>query len=265
MLATMDLGISGRRAIVGASSQGLGRACAEALVAEGVHVVINGRDAAKLDGVAAEVRERAADGATVTPVAADLTTAEGRAALLAACPEPDILVTNNVGPKPGSIDEVSDDDLARALDLHYWAPISLLRAVLPGMRDRGFGRIVNITSAMVTAPSGFMVASAGARAGMTAVMKAVSRDAARFDVTINNLLPERIDSPRQLHVAEVEMARHGITFEEARARQAASIAAKRLGRPSELGATCAFLCSVHASYISGMNVHLDGGSYPGLV
>jgi 3-oxoacyl-[acyl-carrier protein] reductase len=261
----MDLGIAGRRAIVCASSQGLGLACAEALAAEGVHVVVNGRDAAKLDGVASSVRGVAALGATVTPVAADITTAGGRAALLAACPEPDILVTNNVGPKPGSIDEVTDDDLARALELHYWAPISLLKAVLPGMRARRFGRVVNITSAMVTTPRGVMVASAGARAGMTAVMKAVAGEVARDNVTINNILPERIDSPRQLHVAEVEMARHGVTFEEARRRQAASIAAKRLGRPSELGATCAFLRSVHASYISGTNVHLDGGSYPGLV
>ncbi len=261
----MDLGIAGRRAIVCASSQGLGLASAEALVAEGVHVVINGRDATKLDAVASAMRSVGAAGATVTAVAADITTTDGRAALLAACAEPDILITNNVGPKPGSIDEVTDDDLARALELHYWAPISLVRAVLPGMRTRGFGRIVNITSAMVTTPRAVMVASAGARAGLTAVMKAVAGEVAAHNVTINNILPERIDSPRQLQVAEVEMERHGIAFDEARRRQAASIAARRLGRPSELGATCAFLCSVQASYISGTNVHLDGGSYPGLV
>jgi 3-oxoacyl-[acyl-carrier protein] reductase len=260
----MDLGIAGRTAIVCASSQGLGRACAEALVVEGVAVVINGRDAAKLATTADELRA-ATPGASVTPLAADITTAEGRATLLAACAAPDILVTNNVGPKPGTIAEVTDDDLERALQLHYWAPISLVRAVLPGMVERQFGRIVNITSAMVTRPSGHMVASAGARAGQTAVMKGVSAEVAQFNVTINNLLPERIDSPRQEHMAHVEMERSGITYDQARHRQAASLAAKRLGRPSELGATCAFLCSVHASFISGMNMHLDGGSYPGLV
>ena len=260
----MDLGIAGRSAIVCASSQGLGRACAEALVAEGVAVVINGRDAAKLAVTAEELRGLV-PGAVVIPLAADITTAEGRAALLAACPAPDILVTNNVGPKPGSIAEVTDEDLARALELHYWTPISLVRSILPGMVERRFGRIVNITSAMVTRPSGQMVASAGARAGQTAVMKGVSAEVAQYNVTINNLLPERIDSPRQDHMAHIEMERNSITYDEARARQAASLAAKRLGRPSELGATCAFLCSVHASFISGMNMHLDGGSYPGLV
>ncbi|HEY7628557.1 MAG TPA: SDR family oxidoreductase [Ilumatobacteraceae bacterium] len=260
----MDLGISGRSAIVCASSQGLGRACAEALVAEGVAVVINGRDAAKLETTAAEIRATTA-GAVVAALAADITTPEGRAALLAACPDADILVTNNVGPQPGSISEVTDEDLARALDLHYWAPITLVRAVLPGMVERRFGRIVNITSAMVTRPSGQMVASAGARAGLTAVMKGVSLEVAEFNVTINNLLPERIDSPRQEHMAHVEMERSGITYDEARRRQAAALATKRLGRPAELGAACAFLCSVQAGFISGVNLHLDGGSYPGLV
>jgi 3-oxoacyl-[acyl-carrier protein] reductase len=258
----MDLGIAGRWAIVCASSQGLGRACAEALASEGVNVVVNGRDHDKLMATAMEIARL---GAQVVPVTADITTAEGRAALLAACAEPDILVTNNAGPKPGTISEVTDDDLARALDLHYWGPISLVRSVLPGMCERRFGRIVNITSAMVKRPAGVMVASAGARAGQGAVMKAISVDVAQYNVTINNLLPERIDSPRQLHVAEVEMERNGITFDEARRRQAASIAAKRLGLPSELGAACAFLCSVQASFISGVHLHLDGGSYPGFV
>jgi 3-oxoacyl-[acyl-carrier protein] reductase len=260
----MDLGIAGRSAIVCASSQGLGRACAEALLGEGVAVVINGRDATKLAVTAAEMRALV-PGSTVIPIAADITTADGRAALLAECPAPDIVVTNNVGPKPGSISEVTDEDLAHALQLHYLTPISIVRAVLPGMVERQFGRIVNITSAMVTRPSGQMVASAGARAGQTAVMKGVSAEVARFNVTINNLLPERIDSPRQEQMAHVEMERSRISYEEARHRQAASLATKRLGRPSELGAACAFLCSVHASFISGMNLHLDGGSYPGLV
>lgn len=155
----MNLGIDGRWAVVCASSQGLGRACAEALAAEGVNVVINGRDAERLGKTAAGM---AASGVEVRPVAADITTQAGREQLLAACPEPDILITNNAGPRPGSLLEVSDEDLARALDLHYWTPIRLVRAVVGGMRERRFGRIVNITSAMVTAPNPFMPASAGA-------------------------------------------------------------------------------------------------------
>lgn len=258
----MNLGIDGRWAVVCASSQGLGRACAEALAAEGVNVVINGRDAERLGKTAAGM---AASGVEVRPVAADITTQAGREQLLAACPEPDILITNNAGPRPGSLLEVSDEDLARALDLHYWTPIRLVRAVVGGMRERRFGRIVNITSAMVTAPNPFMPASAGARTGMTAVMKGLARDVAKDNVTVNQLLPERIDSGRQVQMAKVEAERAGITYEEARHRQAESIAAKRFGRPEELGAACAFLCSAHAGYISGQNLHVDGGSYPGLI
>lgn len=259
----MDFGIAGRRAIVCASSQGLGRACASALAAEGVDVVINGRDLDKLETTAGELR--AQGGGSVLPVAADITTPEGRRTLLAACPEPDILVANNVGPRPGSLDEISDDDLRRALELHYFAPLALAKAVIPGMRERKFGRIVAITSAMVTAPRSMMVASAGARTGMTSVLKAISHDVARDNVTINFLLPERIDSPRQVQVARLDMERYGITYDEARHRQAESISARRHGRPEELGAACAFLCSVQAAFISGQNLHLDGGSYTGLV
>ena len=246
-----------------ASSQGLGRACAEALSSEGVDVVINGRDAAKLERAAAEIR--AAGGGEVTFVAADITTDEGRDTLLAACPAPDIVVLNNRGPRPGSLDEVTDDDLQVALDLHFWTPIKILQRVVPGMCERGFGRIVSITSAMVTTPRPSMIASTGARTGATAVLKAVAGDVARYDVTINCLLPERIDSPRQHEMANIAVERDGITYEQARARMADSIAAKRLGRTSEFGAACAFLCSVQASFISGSNLHLDGGSYPGLV
>lgn len=259
----MDLRIAGRRAIVCASSQGLGRACAEALAAEGVEVVINGRDAEKLEAAASEIA--ASTGGSVSFAAGDLTTEEGREALLAACPKPDMLVTNNAGPAPGGIAHVSDQSLEMALRMHYFAPVNLVRAVLPGMRERGFGRIVNITSAMVTTPHPMMLASTGARAGLTAVMKAVAREAAPDNVTINNILPERIDSPRQVQMANLVMAQQKISFEEAWKQQAESIAAKRHGKPEEVGATCAFLCSEHAGYMSGMNVHLDGGSYPGLV
>jgi 3-oxoacyl-[acyl-carrier protein] reductase len=260
----VDLGIAGKRAIVCASSQGLGRACAQALAAEGVNVVVNGRDADKLAKAAADLAA-ACSAVEVRAVAADLTTSSGRAMLLAACPAPDILVTNNAGPKPGPLADATQEDLARALDLHFHAPLALVRAVVDGMRARRFGRIVNITSAMVTSPHPTMAASSGARAGMTAVMKGLQRLTVADNVTINPLLPERIDSGRQLQMARYEAEQAGISFDEARRQQAASIAAGRLGHPEEFGAACAFLCSVQASYISGVNLHLDGGSYPGLV
>jgi 3-oxoacyl-[acyl-carrier protein] reductase len=260
----MDLKLNGRTAIVCASSQGLGRACAEALVAEGVDVVINGRDADKVARVAVEIAALHL-GSRVIPVSADITTSEGRAALLAAMPEPDILITNNRGPTPGGLNEMTDDLFDEALTLHYRAPMALVRAVLPGMKERGWGRIVNITSAMVTTPREAMVSSAGARAGLTASMKAISYGAIARGVTINNLLPERFATQRQIDNANRSVAREGVTFEEAWAAQASSIAARRHGRPEEFGATCAFVCSEHASFMSGMNIHLDGGSYPGLI
>jgi 3-oxoacyl-[acyl-carrier protein] reductase len=246
----VDLGIAGKWAVVCASSQGLGRACAEALTAEGVNVVINGRDAERLGKAAADLGS--AHPVEVRAVPADITTAEGRAALLAACPEPDILVTNNAGPRPGVFTDVTEADMTQALDLHFHTPLALVRAVVDGMRARRFGRIVNITSAMVTTPNPFMAASSGARTGLTAVMKGLQRQNVRDNVTINQL-------------ARIEAERDGVTLEEARHRQAASIAAGRLGRPEEFGAACAFLCSAQAGYISGDNLHLDGGSYAGLV
>lgn len=259
----MDLGIAGRKAIVCASSRGIGFACAAALAAEGAEVWLNGRNAESLTQA---VKEAGRDGEfAVHGVVADIATEEGRRALLQACPAPDILVTNNRGPRPGRLDEISDADLAEALDLHFAAPIHLMRAVMGGMVERRFGRIVNITSAVVTRPSTTMVASSGARAGMTAVMKAVSKDVAKHNVTINNILPERIDSGRQLELARRTADREGISFEEARKRQAESVAARRLGRPGELAAACAFFCSDQAGYVSGNNLHVDGGSYVGLV
>jgi 3-oxoacyl-[acyl-carrier protein] reductase len=259
----MDLGIAGRSAIVCASSQGLGRSCAEALAAEGVNVVINGRDREKVEKAAAQIAASATG--QVIPVAADLTDASGRALLLAACRAPDILVLNNRGPQPGPFSEVTDDDFEVALDLHYRAPIALLRAVLPGMRARKWGRIVAITSAMVTTPSELMITSVGARAGLTGVLKSLSFAAAADGVTINQLLPERFATQRQIDNANRSVERTGVTFEEAWAAQAASIAAKRHGDPKEFGAMCAFVCSAQAGFVSGMNIHLDGGSYRGLV
>ncbi len=259
----MDLGIKGRRAIVCASSRGLGRACAEALVAEGVVVVLNGRDPARLEDTAAELRAR--PGAEVTAVAGDVTTEAGRAALLAACPDPDILVNNNAGPTPRAFLDVSRENWVEALDANMVAPLLLTAAVLPAMKERRFGRIINVTSAMVTTPRPHMVLSSGARAGLTAAMKGLSFEVAPFNVTINNLLPERIDTDRQHFMAQETSARLGISYEEARVEQVKSIAAGRLGDPREFGATCAFLCSAHAGFISGMNIHLDGGSYPALL
>jgi 3-oxoacyl-[acyl-carrier protein] reductase len=259
----MDLEIKGRRAIVCASSRGLGRACAEALLAEGVDVVINGLDATRLKRTESELR--ALGGGRVSAVAADITTEQGRTALLAACPDPDILVNNNAGPVPKPFAGAGEEDWFAVLLANMVAPLLMIRAVLPGMQQRRFGRIINVTSAMVTTPRPHMVLSSGPRAGLTAAVKGLSLEAARHNVTINNLLPERFDTDRQLQMARVAMQRENISFEEARARQVESIAAKRLGQPREFGATCAFLCSGLAGYMSGQNIHLDGGSYPALI
>jgi 3-oxoacyl-[acyl-carrier protein] reductase len=259
----MDLGIAGRRAIVCASSRGLGRACAEALAREGVAVVINGRHAAALEATAAALRE--ATGAEVTPVAADLDVQADRERLVAACPDADILVNNNAGPPPGRFEDWEHADWLRALEANLLAPVMLIRALLPGMQARGFGRIVNITSAMVKTPLAPMGLSTAARSGLTALCKGLSKQIARDGVTINNLLPERIDTDRQVRMAELAAKLQGISFEAARAAQVASIPAGRLGRPEEVGAACAFLCSAHAGFLSGQNLQLDGGAYSGLV
>ena len=259
----MDLGIAGRRAIVCASSRGLGRACAEALAAEGASVVVNGRDAARLESTAHEIRAKT--GAQVTAVAADLCSEDGRASLLAACPEPDILVNNNGGPPPGRFEDWDHARWLAALEANLLAPVLLIRAVVGSMRQRRFGRIVNITSAMVKAPHAAMGLSTAARSGLTAVCKALSKEVARDNVTINNLLPERIDTDRQRMMAELRAKTGGVSLEQAYTEMAASIAAGRLGTPAELGAACAWLCSAQAGFISGQNLQLDGGSYPGLL
>lgn len=258
----MDLEIAGRKAIVCASSRGLGRACAAALAAEGVDVVINGRDGDRLEKTLDELRST---GAKVTAVRGDITTEEGRRLLLAACPEADMLVNNNAGPPPQDFVEIDHDAWLAGLEANMIAPLMLFRAVLPGMRKRRFGRIVNITSAMVKTPRPPMALSSGARAGLTAVLKGQSIDCARDNVTINNLLPFIIDTDRQLQLARRRMESAEMTFEQARAEQIESVAAKRMGLPKEFGAVCAFLCSALAGYISGQNIHVDGGSYPGLV
>lgn len=258
----MDLQIRGRKAIVCASTRGLGRACAASLAREGVHVVINGRSRESAEAAA---RELAAEtGGAVGAVAADINTEAGRAALVAACPDADILVTNNEGPPPGNFIDWDREDYLRAIEANMLAPALLIRALLPGMRARRFGRIVNITSAMVKSPSPAMGLSTSARTGLTALCKAVSREAVADNVTINNLLPERFDTDRQRFMAERMVREQGVSVEEARRRIVATIAAGRLGRPEEFGDACAFLCSAQAGYISGQSLQLDGGSYRGV-
>jgi 3-oxoacyl-[acyl-carrier protein] reductase len=259
----MDLGIKGRNAIVCASSRGLGFASANALAREGVNVVVNGRDAGTLD----EVRDRIAreHHVKVTAVVGDITQAATQQALLEACPQPDILVNNNGGPTPGRFADWDRDAWIDALDANMLAPIAMIRAVLDGMVERRFGRIINITSAMVKTPMSPMGLSTGARTGLTSVAKALSKDVMHANVTINNLLPERIDTERQRQMANFHAKAAKITVEEAYAHMAKSIAAGRLGRPDEFGDACAFLCSAQAGYISGQNIQLDGGSYAGLM
>lgn len=259
----MDLGLAGRTALLCASNGGLGLACAKAVAAEGADVVINGRDAQKTEAALEDVKSVAQG--NVMAVLADVTTDDGRAALLRACPAPDILLNNNAGPKPKQFLDTTRVDWEDTYQSNYLAPILLVHAVLPEMIARKFGRIINITSAMVTTPRPHHTLSAGARAGLTASLKALSLDVARHNVTINNMLPERIDSPRQHQMAQAAMAREGLSYEAARAAQVNSIAAKRLGRLDEFGAMFAFLCSDQAGYVSGANMHLDGGSYPALI
>lgn len=259
----MDLGITGRAAIVCASSRGLGEACATALSREGCRVFINGRDPDRL--AQAQDRIEQATGRRPAAVVADIATEEGRAALVAACPEVDILVNNNAGPPPGRLEDWDRQAWLLALENNMLAPILLIREVLPGMRRRRFGRIVNITSAMVKSPGTGMGLSTAARTGLTALCKSISHEVAPDNVTLNNLLPERIDTGRQRYMAERMMADQGITLEEARRQIADSISAKRFGLPEEFADACAFLCSAQAGFISGQNLQLDGGSYHGLI
>lgn len=260
----MDLGLDGKKAIVCASSQGLGYACALALAQEGAHVWINGRYGEKLAESAEKIRAASGNPNVFTAVG-DITTDEGRAAIIAACPDADILVNNNAGPRPGTFQNWDRDRWMGAIEGNMLAPIFMIRALLPGMRERKFGRIVNITSAMVKSPRPHQGLSTAARSGLTALCKAISKETVRDNVTINNILPERIASPRTKFLAERMMEEQTITFDEAMAKIVATIPAGRMGKPSEVGAACAFLCSVQASYICGQNLQLDGGAYPGLI
>ncbi len=258
----MDLGINGRKAILMASSRGLGRACAESLAREGVDLVINGRTADDVQRAYDELR--AAHGVQVTGVVGDASTTEVHDALLVACPEPDIVLLNGEGPPPtpfGRIDETMWTDTVQRTMV---SPLMFVQRVIDGMQARKFGRIVAISSAMVKSPNPMMSMSHGPRLGLTGVLKGLSKSAIAHNVTINTLLPERFDTGRQLQMANIVMSSKGITYEEARAQQVATIKAGRLGRPEEFGDTFAFLCAAQAGYMSGQNISLDGGSYEGV-
>jgi 3-oxoacyl-[acyl-carrier protein] reductase len=259
----MDLGIAGRKALVCASSQGLGYACALALAQEGCEVFINGRDEDRLARARRTLQD--ATGATVHTVRADLNTDAGRTALIAACPAPDILVNNNGGPPPGQLADWDHATWLAALESNLVCAALLMRDVLPGMRARRFGRIVNITSAMVKTPHAAMGLSTAARAGLTALSKALAREAIVDNVTINNLLPERFDTARQEFMAQRLMREQGISREAARQQIADTVPARRFGQPEEFGAACAYLCAASSGFMTGQNLQLDGGAYSGLI
>ena len=255
----MDVGLNGKRAIVCASSKGLGRACALALAREGVAVTITARTAETLERAAAEIR--AATGSEVTPVPGDIATEAGRAAALAACPNPDILVNNAGGPPAGDFRDWERQDWIRALDANMLAPIALIRAVVDGMIDRRFGRIVNITSASVKSPIPTLGMSNGARAGLTGFVGGLARQVARHNVTINNLLPGPFLTDRLRGNAEPVARASGQSVEQVLEERAKRSPAGRNGDPSEFGDACVFLCAASSGFIIGQNLLLDGGLY----
>ncbi len=255
----MDLGISGKNAIVCASSRGLGKGCALALAEAGCNLVINGRDEAALDASAKQIS--ASCKVSVTPVAADVSTAEGQRALLAACPSPDILVNNNGGPPRKDFRDIDRAAMLEGVVQNMVTPLELIQATIDGMTERGFGRIVNITSLSVYMPIEGLDLSSGARAGLTAFLAGVSRTVAGSNVTINNLLPGKMDTDRLRGGMTASAKGRGISFDDEAARQVAEIPAKRFGTYEEFGQACAFLCSAHAGYITGQNLLVDGGLY----
>src|SRR5580700_10591394 len=255
----MDFGIKGKKAIVCASSKGLGRACALALAREGVELVITARTATELEATAAMIRQQT--GAKVTTVAGDISTEAGRAAVLAACPEPDILVNNNGGPPHGDFREWGRDEWIKALDGNMLTPIFLIKAVVDGMCARNFGRIVNITSASVKSPIPNLGMSNGARAGLTAFCAGLARQVAKYNVTINGVLPGPFLTDRLRSGIEYEARQHNITFEEQLAKRGSTTPAGRVGDPAEFGDACAFLCGASSGFIVGQNLLLDGGAF----
>ncbi len=258
----MDLGINGKWALVCAASKGLGKGCASALVREGVNVVITARSQETLEATAAELR--ALGGGEVRTVAGDITTAAGRSAALAACPQVDILINNAGGPPPGDFRDWGRDDWIKALDANMLAPIELMRATVDAMAGRGYGRVVNITSGAVKAPIDVLGLSNGARSGLTGFVAGLARSGiAARGVTINGLLPGAFDTDRLRVTMQGAAAKTGQTLEAVMAKRSAGIPARRFGTAEEFGAVCAFICSVQGGYLTGQNVLLDGGAYPG--
>src|SRR5580693_3344898 len=257
----MDMGIKGRKAIVCAASKGLGRGCAEALAGEGVDLVINARTKSELDATAEEIRKKY--GVKVTAVAVDVTTEAGRKQVLAACPEPDIIVNNAGGPPPGNFREWNRDDWIKALDANMLTPIEFIKASVDGMMARKFGRIVNITSAAVKSPIEILGLSNGARAGLTGFVAGISRKTVINNVTINGLLPGPFNTDRLRNTAKAEAEKSGTTVDQQMAERAKLNPAGRFGTPEEFGEACAFLCSAKAGFITGQNILLDGGAFPG--
>ncbi|AMY71099.1 SDR family oxidoreductase [Frigidibacter mobilis] len=257
----MDLGIAGRRALLTGASRGMGRACAMAVAAEGARVTIAARDPAQLERTAGEIRT--ATGAVVDWVAGDVTTEAGRAAILAACPEPDILLNNAGGKPPGDFRDWDRDAWVSAVDLMMLPPILMMRDTVDGMMARGWGRIVNIVSRSVKIPQLEMGLSNGARSGLVGFTAGLARQTVAKGVTINNLLPGIFDSDAQREHIEAMLVPGGPSYDELRAARAAGNPAGRYGRPEEIGAYFAFLCSTNAGFVTGQNLLVDGGSYPG--
>ncbi|MGP1677810.1 MAG: SDR family oxidoreductase [Giesbergeria sp.] len=257
----MDFGIKGKTAIVCASSKGLGRGCAFSLAREGVNLVITARGKETLEKTAEEIR--AATGVKVTAVAGDITTEAGRALVLAACPDPDILVNNAGGPPPGNFRNWNRDIWIAALDANMLTPIELIKATVDGMIARKFGRIVNITSSSVKAPIEVLGLSNGARSGLTGFVAGIARKTVAHNVTINNLLPGSFDTDRIRTTVEAQAKTRGVSVEAVRKERMAQCPAGRFGDPAEFGDACAYLCSAQASYVTGQNFLIDGGSYPG--
>lgn len=255
----MDLGISGRKAIVCAASKGLGRACAMSLGREGVELVINARTAETLEATAEDIRKET--GAKVTAVACDITSEAGRDRVLAACPEPDILVNNAGGPPPGDFRDWDRDNWIAAVDANMLTPIFLIKATVDGMMSRQFGRVVNITSAAVKSPIEILGLSNGARAGLTGFVAGLSRKTARNNVTINNLLPGPFDTDRFRSNIQAQADKAGVSYDEMLANRASDNPTGRVGDPHEFGETCAFLCGANAGFMTGQNFLMDGGSF----
>jgi 3-oxoacyl-[acyl-carrier protein] reductase len=256
----MDLGIAGRKAIICASSRGLGRACAERLAEAGCEVVINGLDKNRLVAAAAELRKQT--GAKITAVPADVASPEGQKALFAACPEPDILVTNNAGPPFRDFRDLDRGKMIDGVIANMIVAVELIQKAIDAMVARKFGRIVNITSGSVKMPVFGLDLSSGARAGLTAFLAGIARSVAAANVTINFMLPGPFDTDRFHSNVESTAKKKGISYDEALAQSIASVPSRRLGTPDEFGATCAFLCSAQAGYITGQNFLLDSGRFP---